>query len=156
MRLHADQLRKLAGVIAQLGNDELGPGRNLAAQFGVLGKALAFGLFKGRDGAAAEKAVRVAGRPDALAEHAQHDLQLDRIDIEHRRALPAEAFARIVAVEGQYVFKPHSRQLQGAALHAHPIHVAAGEVDDHVHADHENVVTQCVRAQRRGCRRDCR
>ena len=144
-----NQLLELARVIAELGDGEPGPCRCLLAELVVLRKALPFHLFEWGYGAPREKPLRVAFIPYALAQHGEHAKEGDRVEIKYRRALPTKTGARVVARERQDVLHPHPCQLERAALHAGPVHVPAGEVDDNVHPRLKDFLADPIRAQGR-------
>ena len=146
---HSDELAKLIDIVSQLSDYEFCPGGRLAAQLGILGEQLRFGGLEGRHGATAEKRFRVAAGLKAFVEHAQQNLELNRVDIENRGSLPAEPPAGIVPGQSQDILNAHHGQLQRPAFHSHPVHVPAGEMDDHIHTDFKYLMTQHIGAERR-------
>ena len=148
MLLDTQQLFKLSDVVSQLRDQKTGASAHFFAHFGILGICFTLCLFKRGYGTTDEILFRITSRPVALAQHGEHAGQIDGIQIEDGGPLAAEAFSGIIAGKRQDVFDPHHRQLQGAAFHAHPVHVPAGKMDDDIHPQAEYFGPQRVWAER--------
>ena len=155
----AQQLVALAGVEADLSDDEPGTAGDLFFELEQLRHDFVFvPLEVGGDGAG-EKGGRLHRPRGAAARHTgaipaaihfvEHRQQPDRIDVEHRLGAAMIAGCRIVAAEGQDVVKPFAGELPGFAFEAVAIEVLAREMNQNFLAAVEDRLAERHRAELR-------
>ena len=149
-----EQLVHLAGVVADLVDDEGGPGGELGGELEVLRHDLALVALVVVDDGPEEEVGPFHARPAApgsprfqsLVHVREHLEEADRVDVEDAAGAAAVAVGRVVAGQGEDALEPLAGQLPGVALQAVPVPVLAGEVDD-------DVLPPATAGRSRGCRR---
>ena len=134
----AQKLVVLAGVPADLLDDEARAGLRLLPELEVLRHHLPLVALVVRDHAAEEE-VGAVEAPPGLAlvveagVHVREEAQKpDRVDVEDGRREPFVPGDRVVAGQREHVVEPGRGELPPAALERVPVPVLAREVDDHL------------------------
>ena len=79
----------------------------------------------------------------------EHGDKNNRVKIKHRCASAAKTFSGIVSRQGKDVFHAHVCELQCSALHAHPVCISAGKMDNDIHPGINDFPAKSIRTQRR-------
>ena len=153
----AQELVLLAGVVADLGDDEVRPGPRLEPELEELRDEVALEPLERVHGAAEEevvarwigRAVRLGPLHGARAELAQEREERDGVDVEHRLREALEAVDRVVAADREDGGEAARQQVPAQALEPVPVPVARRDVDDDVVAQRPERLAGRVRAQAR-------
>ena len=146
----AQQLVLLAGIPADLADDEPRAMGDLLGQLEVLRHHLALVPLVVVDHRAQEKARRRQGAPaaaDAGVHGGEHAQQPHRIGVEHRARLALVAAHREVAGEGENVVEAEAAKLPAAALQGIAVPVLARQMDHHLLTARDQVGAERVSAE---------